>query len=1220
MKQFTSENGRAVDEEKAANELAVLRALGDHPNIVSMVDIVKDGNGVDALVLEYCGGGDLINLIKKNTEDGPPAAAQGAAQERRAFPAWRDAVMGVAHMHSCSVAHLDLKPQNVLLSDAPDEPSSTSKPRAMVCDFSHSFLAKGKGKGGAESLVPTTQVGAGKYMAPEVSSGQPYAGYPADVWSLGVILYTMLTGALPFKAAAGSADDYETLKAKGQWERVPWFSQALTSLLDTVFVPEVSSRATLDQVQQSEWWRAQRGWDEADSGGFAAYDEASGDEAELVVAAASPEVSRLAMVREEAGGSRGSAFRGGVASGTPSGMHSARRGDFTRPGSELLEEDDDFYSAEEVAAATKMQAIARGSSVRTTVKRGGADGTGSHAAPTTIITTSYASAHAQAIHLLPDAAAAPLLGAITQPSLPDRSEANARLPRRRGEGGVSQQLPQTATPAVSCGGADVYTAMPLPSMPRAEPQGPSALPSAPSAVHPTGLAAARALQQPGHAPPAPGLGGWGGSDAGRLAWVEDPRQPPPHGGLGGFGTDGHAAEPARARTPTSLAMLERRQMQSCADQPAVLSSSPLCSNALAPDDVAFSSASGAQPALARGGACGSSQAVPEDAVADFSEGYAHFGALLQPGTPGSGAGGADGPHSCSAAEGLGGGVGAGKGAGPGSANPAGLAVRLYPPANGHHQSAPSCFGAAAHAPRPPPSGAPGSAASAAGGGSYADRRYAAQLSAVVGMAMRQVGSMGGVGYGAQQGEPRAKGYAMHGGGGHGWQASPHPHPTGAAAVTSEGGAAAGGAAPQLPSNRGGGGATDPTQAETAAPTIESARRGGAAARDPPPDRRGGGEASTAQPRKEASTETGGRGGGRTAAGAGREAAHPASRLPVRSGDARPKPKAGGSAAVDVSDGAPATSSPSAAGGGATAVRRARAAAPAAKRDAPPPAAPAVPTLPVGFSRGGRLPPPHTLIPGLPPPPPGMEHLLTMPEGFHPPPSKGGERAAPQGGQGNARGPGRAAENAAGRGANAAGLSPKAVGDPPKRGEAKERGGAKANGQQQVQFQVDAASGAPPQRRGPGPAASAGGRKAGQKQQQQGLPPEAAAHGGPMPPHLLPRPPAGVFSPLGPPPPFFDPTNALPPHLLMFPPLMPPNSWPPGPPPPPGALFPPPPMLFPPPPEAGGVGMPPDPHGRPWGPPPPNGPHHMPGPPMPPFLFGGLPPHAVPAYGFAVPPL
>jgi len=267
----------------------------------------------------------------------------------------------------------------------------------------------------------------------------------------------------------------------------------------------------------------------------------------------------------------------------------------------------------------------------------------------------------------------------------------------------------------------------------------------------------------------------------------------------------------------------------------------------------------------------------------------------------------------------------------------------------------------------------------------------------------------------------------------------------------------------------------------------------------------------------------------------------------------------------------------------TAARRTPA-SPSAKRDVPV-------LMPPGFSRGGRLPPPHTLIPGLPPPPPGMEHLLTMPEGFHPP-SKGGTKHVAQS---NGR--------ALGRGGVAAEHTP--TSGELKRGEGRER---RSKSVQQVQFQVDQE--ALPQRR----AAAKGSRKA----VHQNLP-AVAAHSGPKAPDALsffPQPSAGEINRLSVPPPFFGPGGVIPPHLLLFPPLMP-SSWPAAP--QPGALLPPPPppFLIPSPLEAGGEAM----HSpaRHWvsqplhGPPDANGPD-----PMPLFLFEGLPPHLVPTSGFAMP--
>ena len=77
VKQFTSENGREVDEEKSKNERAVLEKVGEHKNIVRLCDIVDDAAGVQALVLEYMGGGDLINgFIKTRPHREVPGIVQ----------------------------------------------------------------------------------------------------------------------------------------------------------------------------------------------------------------------------------------------------------------------------------------------------------------------------------------------------------------------------------------------------------------------------------------------------------------------------------------------------------------------------------------------------------------------------------------------------------------------------------------------------------------------------------------------------------------------------------------------------------------------------------------------------------------------------------------------------------------------------------------------------------------------------------------------------------------------------------------------------------------------------------------------------------------------------------------------------------------------------------------------------------------------------------------
>jgi len=113
IKRFEADHGKEVDREKAANERACLERL-EHPNVLTMLDAVADEAGVDSLVLEYCEAGDLIHKMTRVVNG-------GAKNESESFQIWHQIIDGIGHMHERGVAHLDLKPQNVLLAneDAP---------------------------------------------------------------------------------------------------------------------------------------------------------------------------------------------------------------------------------------------------------------------------------------------------------------------------------------------------------------------------------------------------------------------------------------------------------------------------------------------------------------------------------------------------------------------------------------------------------------------------------------------------------------------------------------------------------------------------------------------------------------------------------------------------------------------------------------------------------------------------------------------------------------------------------------------------------------------------------------------------------------------------------------------------------------------------------------------------------------------------------------------
>jgi serine/threonine protein kinase len=150
-------------------------ALLSHPNIIAVHDQGKTENGAYYMVMECASGGTLKERILR---DGPLPAVTAVAIALQVARALRAA-------HERGVIHRDIKPQNILLSGSED---------AKVADFG---LAR------SASAITMTQDGAilgtAHYLSPEQALGQP-ANPQSDLYSLGVVLYEMLTGQLPHEA------------------------------------------------------------------------------------------------------------------------------------------------------------------------------------------------------------------------------------------------------------------------------------------------------------------------------------------------------------------------------------------------------------------------------------------------------------------------------------------------------------------------------------------------------------------------------------------------------------------------------------------------------------------------------------------------------------------------------------------------------------------------------------------------------------------------------------------------------------------------------------------------------------------------------------------------------------------------------------------------------------------------------------------------------------
>ena len=198
-----------------------------HPYLTQMYCVIEKTENI-FIITEYCPKGDIISYLIENDIFDEPSSCK----------IFQQIISSLEYLHKNNICHRDIKPENILLTENLD---------AKLSDFGLSKFFK-------KNELLNTSCGSPIYAAPEMLQGKSYDGTKIDIWSLGISLYMMISGELPFSVE--DENDIKTLidnVIKGYYKEPEFISPECKDLIRRMLETNPDKRITLDEIKRHKW-------------------------------------------------------------------------------------------------------------------------------------------------------------------------------------------------------------------------------------------------------------------------------------------------------------------------------------------------------------------------------------------------------------------------------------------------------------------------------------------------------------------------------------------------------------------------------------------------------------------------------------------------------------------------------------------------------------------------------------------------------------------------------------------------------------------------------------------------------------------------------------------------------------------------------------------------------------------------------------------------------